>query len=148
MGEEGEEHFADDNVKCYGYEGVGSAAGSVGSCKDFGEEENLDFLNTLGPRFKTLAAVCKKTWAKGLYTRVHGFTTDCRGQRPRIRNETVQVMLVCIWRFFFPTCWSFALKTLHFLSVVYHLHNTLLCVDLEFASKVLVLLLKVFMVES
>ncbi|XP_011485197.1 desmocollin-2 isoform X2 [Oryzias latipes] len=61
MGEEGEEHFADDNVKCYGYEGVGSAAGSVGSCKDFGEEENLDFLNTLGPRFKTLAAVCKKT---------------------------------------------------------------------------------------
>uniref|UniRef100_A0A3P9J7Q5 Desmocollin 2 like n=1 Tax=Oryzias latipes TaxID=8090 RepID=A0A3P9J7Q5_ORYLA len=61
MGEEGEEHFADDNVKCYGYEGVGSAAGSVGCCSNLGDEDNLDFLNTLGPRFKTLAAVCKKT---------------------------------------------------------------------------------------
>uniref|UniRef100_A0A8C8DUS1 Desmocollin 2 like n=1 Tax=Oryzias sinensis TaxID=183150 RepID=A0A8C8DUS1_9TELE len=61
MGEEGEEHFADDNVKCYGYEGVGSAAGSVGCCSNLGDEDNLDFLNMLGPRFKTLAAVCKKT---------------------------------------------------------------------------------------
>uniref|UniRef100_A0A8C7YV59 Desmocollin 2 like n=1 Tax=Oryzias sinensis TaxID=183150 RepID=A0A8C7YV59_9TELE len=57
MGEEGEEHFADDNVKCYGYEGVGSAAGSVGCCSNLGDEDNLDFLNMLGPRFKTLAAV-------------------------------------------------------------------------------------------
>ncbi|XP_071347594.1 desmocollin 2-like protein [Trachinotus anak] len=61
MGTEEDGRYADDIVHCYGFEGVGSAAGSVGCCSDYGDDGNLDFLNTLGPKFKTLAEVCKKT---------------------------------------------------------------------------------------
>ncbi|CAN9502826.1 unnamed protein product [Ophioblennius macclurei] len=53
--------FAEDYSKAYGYEGVGSAAGSVGCCSDFGADDNTEFLNTLGPKFNTLADVCRKT---------------------------------------------------------------------------------------
>ncbi|XP_035860719.1 desmocollin 2 like isoform X2 [Sander lucioperca] len=53
--------YADDLIHSYGFEGAGSAAGSVGCCSDFGDNDNLDFLNTLGPKFKTLGAVCRKT---------------------------------------------------------------------------------------
>uniref|UniRef100_A0AAQ6ALA3 Cadherin domain-containing protein n=1 Tax=Amphiprion ocellaris TaxID=80972 RepID=A0AAQ6ALA3_AMPOC len=53
--------YADDIIHSYGYEGAGSAAGSVGCCSDNGETDNLDFLNTLGPKFKTLADVCRKS---------------------------------------------------------------------------------------
>ncbi|XP_068594148.1 desmocollin 2-like protein [Cebidichthys violaceus] len=53
--------YADDHLRSYGFEGVGSAAGSVGCCSDIGDDENLDFLNTLGPKFKTLGDVCRKT---------------------------------------------------------------------------------------
>ncbi|XP_072297664.1 desmocollin 2-like protein [Eucyclogobius newberryi] len=59
MGEEDEGRYADDVVHSYGFEGVGSVAGSVGCCSDFGEE-SLDFLDRLGPKFKTLAEVCSK----------------------------------------------------------------------------------------
>ncbi|XP_058506688.1 desmocollin 2-like protein isoform X1 [Solea solea] len=61
MGTEEDGRYADDIVHSYGYEGAGSAAGSVGCCSDFGDSDNLDFLNTLGPKFKTLAGVSKKT---------------------------------------------------------------------------------------
>ncbi|XP_077472126.1 desmocollin 2-like protein [Stigmatopora argus] len=54
--------YADDIIHQYGYEGVGSPAGSVGCCSDDGgNNDNLDFLNTLGPKFKNLANVSKKT---------------------------------------------------------------------------------------
>ncbi|TDH05764.1 hypothetical protein EPR50_G00125840 [Perca flavescens] len=53
--------YADDLIHSYGFEGAGSAAGSVGCCSDFGDNDNLDFLNALGPKFKTLGAVCRKT---------------------------------------------------------------------------------------
>lgn len=59
MGSEDEGRYADDMLHSYGFEGVGSAAGSVGCCSNFGEE-SLDFLDTLGPKFKTLADVCSK----------------------------------------------------------------------------------------
>lgn len=59
MGTEDEGRYADDMLHAYGFEGVGSAAGSVGCCSDFAEE-SLDFLDTLGPKFKTLADVCSK----------------------------------------------------------------------------------------
>ncbi|KAJ0011585.1 hypothetical protein NQD34_012560 [Periophthalmus magnuspinnatus] len=59
MGAEDEGRYADDIIRSYGFEGVGSAAGSVGCCSNFGEE-NLEFLDTLGPKFKTLADVCSK----------------------------------------------------------------------------------------
>ncbi|XP_076000751.1 desmocollin 2-like protein [Genypterus blacodes] len=54
--EEGE--YADDTPHLYGYEGAGSVAGSVGCCSDQGADDNLDFLNSLGPKFKTLADAC------------------------------------------------------------------------------------------
>ena len=42
----------------YQYEGEGSAAGSVGCCSDMGDQDSLDFLDSLGPKFKTLANIC------------------------------------------------------------------------------------------
>ncbi|XP_034469320.1 desmocollin 2 like [Hippoglossus hippoglossus] len=61
LGTEEDGRYADDIGHSYGFEGVGSAAGSVGCCSDFGDGDNLDFLNALGPKFKTLADVCQKT---------------------------------------------------------------------------------------
>ncbi|XP_033492070.2 desmocollin 2-like protein [Epinephelus lanceolatus] len=61
FGTEEDGRYADDIVHSYGYEGAGSAAGSVGCCSEFGDNDNLDFLNTLGPKFKTLGEVCRKT---------------------------------------------------------------------------------------
>ncbi|XP_028832658.1 desmocollin-2-like [Denticeps clupeoides] len=51
---------ADDIIHSYRYEGEGSLAGSVGCCSDQDLQDNLDFLNTLGPKFRTLAEVCTK----------------------------------------------------------------------------------------
>uniref|UniRef100_A0A3Q0SDK9 Desmocollin 2 like n=1 Tax=Amphilophus citrinellus TaxID=61819 RepID=A0A3Q0SDK9_AMPCI len=61
MGTEGDKYYADDTIHSYGFEGVGSTAGSVGCCSDYHDNDNLDFLNTLGPKFRTLADVCRKT---------------------------------------------------------------------------------------
>ncbi|XP_044076580.1 desmocollin 2 like [Siniperca chuatsi] len=61
LGTEGDGRYADDIIHSYGFEGAGSAAGSVGCCSDIGDNDNLDFLNTLGPKFKTLADTCTKT---------------------------------------------------------------------------------------
>uniref|UniRef100_A0A8C7DJ51 Desmocollin-2 n=1 Tax=Oncorhynchus kisutch TaxID=8019 RepID=A0A8C7DJ51_ONCKI len=58
LGTREEGRYADDIIRTYGFEGVGSPAGSVGCCSDQGNQEDLDFLNTLGPKFKTLAEVC------------------------------------------------------------------------------------------
>ncbi|XP_056451934.1 desmocollin 2-like protein [Gadus chalcogrammus] len=51
---------AEDVLHPYGFEGVGSLAGSVGCCSDIDHKEDLNFLDTLGPKFKTLASVCTK----------------------------------------------------------------------------------------
>ncbi|XP_068427691.1 desmocollin 2-like protein [Clinocottus analis] len=61
FGTEEDGRYADDVSHAYGFEGVGSAAGSVGCCSDIGDNDNLDFLNSLGPKFKTLGEVCRKT---------------------------------------------------------------------------------------
>ncbi|XP_039998688.1 desmocollin 2 like [Xiphias gladius] len=61
LGTEEDRRYADDIIHSYGFEGVGSAAGSVGCCSDYDDNDNLDFLNTLGPKFKTLADLCTKT---------------------------------------------------------------------------------------
>ncbi|KAG5286764.1 hypothetical protein AALO_G00018500 [Alosa alosa] len=57
-GEDG--RYADDILHSYGFEGEGSVAGSVGCCSDQNPNDNLDFLNTLGPKFRTLAEVYNK----------------------------------------------------------------------------------------
>ncbi|XP_070775800.1 desmocollin 2-like protein [Enoplosus armatus] len=61
LGTEEDGRYADDIIHSYGFEGMGSAAGSVGCCSDYGDDDNLDFLNTLGPKFKTLAETCTNT---------------------------------------------------------------------------------------
>uniref|UniRef100_A0A4W5KQ56 Cadherin domain-containing protein n=1 Tax=Hucho hucho TaxID=62062 RepID=A0A4W5KQ56_9TELE len=58
LGTEEDGRYTDDIIHKYGFEGVGSPAGSVGCCSDQGNQEDLDFLNTLGPKFKMLAEVC------------------------------------------------------------------------------------------
>uniref|UniRef100_A0AAY4CVC2 Cadherin domain-containing protein n=1 Tax=Denticeps clupeoides TaxID=299321 RepID=A0AAY4CVC2_9TELE len=58
FGEEDEDRYAADLLKHYGYEGEGSPAGSVGCCSELGGDETLDFLDTLGPKFRTLAHIC------------------------------------------------------------------------------------------
>ncbi|XP_029931188.1 desmocollin-2-like [Myripristis murdjan] len=60
LGTEEGGRYADDILHSYGFEGEGSAAGSVGCCSDQGNQDNLDFLNTLDPKFKTLADICSK----------------------------------------------------------------------------------------
>ncbi|XP_059922407.1 desmocollin 2-like protein isoform X1 [Gadus macrocephalus] len=47
-----------DSPHAYHYEGEGSAAGSVGCCSEMGDQDGLDFLDSLGPKFKTLANIC------------------------------------------------------------------------------------------
>ncbi|XP_026089311.1 desmocollin-3-like isoform X2 [Carassius auratus] len=61
FGDEEEGRYADDLLKTYGDEGMGSPAGSVGCCSLLGEPESVDFLNTLGPKFKPLADICYTT---------------------------------------------------------------------------------------
>uniref|UniRef100_A0A5F8GMI1 Desmocollin 2 n=1 Tax=Monodelphis domestica TaxID=13616 RepID=A0A5F8GMI1_MONDO len=51
---------AQDYVLTYNYEGRGSAAGSVGCCSEHHEEEGLEFLDQLEPKFRTLAEACMK----------------------------------------------------------------------------------------
>ncbi|KAA0708768.1 Desmocollin-3 Precursor [Triplophysa tibetana] len=61
LGEEEDGRYADDVLKTYGNEGMGSPAGSVGCCSNLGEHETMDFLNTLGPKFRPLADICYTT---------------------------------------------------------------------------------------
>nr|XP_040027754.1 LOW QUALITY PROTEIN: desmocollin 2 like [Gasterosteus aculeatus aculeatus] len=60
LGGEDDGRYAEDVVLRHAYEGVGSAAGSVGCCSDFGDDDNLDFLNGLGPKFKALGELSRK----------------------------------------------------------------------------------------
>lgn len=60
LGAEEDARYADDITHSYRFEGVGSPAGSVGCCSDHADNNDLNFLNHLGPKFKTLADVCTK----------------------------------------------------------------------------------------
>ncbi|KAM4028168.1 desmocollin-2-like isoform 2-T2 [Anomaloglossus baeobatrachus] len=60
-GQDEEHQRGEDYVVPYTYEGKGSVAGSVGCCSELrGEDDKLDFLNQLEPKFRTLAEVCAK----------------------------------------------------------------------------------------
>uniref|UniRef100_A0A8C6W5H5 Desmocollin 2 n=1 Tax=Nannospalax galili TaxID=1026970 RepID=A0A8C6W5H5_NANGA len=58
--QDSQQKFSQDYVLTYSYEGKGSAAGSVGCCSDRQEEDGLEFLDNLGPKFRTLADICIK----------------------------------------------------------------------------------------
>ncbi|KAG3294038.1 desmocollin 2, transcript variant X1 [Ictidomys tridecemlineatus] len=51
---------AQDYVLTYNYEGKGSSAGSVGCCSERQDEDGLEFLDHLEPKFRTLAEACIK----------------------------------------------------------------------------------------
>ncbi|XP_028987487.1 desmoglein-2-like protein [Betta splendens] len=48
-----------DGLQAFGYEGRGSLAGSVGCCSLLENDNDLSFLDDLGPKFKTLAEICQ-----------------------------------------------------------------------------------------
>lgn len=48
-----------DGMLIYKYEGQESLAGSVGCCSLLENDDDLAFLNDLGPKFKTLAEICQ-----------------------------------------------------------------------------------------
>uniref|UniRef100_A0A3P8UN84 Desmoglein 2 n=1 Tax=Cynoglossus semilaevis TaxID=244447 RepID=A0A3P8UN84_CYNSE len=59
MANGGENLAVKDNLLVYDYEGQGSTAGSVGCCSLLESENDLQFLDDLGPKFKKLAQVCQ-----------------------------------------------------------------------------------------
>ncbi|XP_003127928.1 desmocollin-1 isoform X1 [Sus scrofa] len=59
-GQDEEHKHSEDYVRSYNYEGKGSVAGSVGCCSDRQEEEGLEFLDHLEPKFRMLAKTCVK----------------------------------------------------------------------------------------
>ncbi|NWR61413.1 DSG1A protein, partial [Bucorvus abyssinicus] len=56
--DEDEGRPANDCLLIYDHEGVGTPVGSVGCCSFIGEDTDETYLDTLGPKFKTLAEVC------------------------------------------------------------------------------------------
>lgn len=52
---------AEDNLLSFGFEGQSSLAGSVGCCSILSTDNDLAFLDDLGPKFTTLADVCGGT---------------------------------------------------------------------------------------
>ncbi|MEQ2247675.1 hypothetical protein ILYODFUR_011594 [Ilyodon furcidens] len=56
-----QQHQEKDAELIYDYEGRGSLAGSVGCCSLLENDNDLAFLNDLGPKFKTLAEICLGT---------------------------------------------------------------------------------------
>ncbi|XP_073535302.1 desmoglein-4-like [Phyllobates terribilis] len=55
---EDESRPANDCLLIYDNEGIGSPAGSVGCCSFIADDLDDNFLDTLGPKFKTLAEIC------------------------------------------------------------------------------------------
>uniref|UniRef100_A0A8C2D4Z0 Desmoglein 2 n=1 Tax=Cyprinus carpio TaxID=7962 RepID=A0A8C2D4Z0_CYPCA len=53
-----EDGFAKNGPKVYDFEGQGSPVGSVGCCSILEDNNDLEFLNDLGPKFTTLAEIC------------------------------------------------------------------------------------------
>ncbi|XP_052441687.1 desmoglein-2-like [Carassius gibelio] len=53
-----EDGYAKNESKAYDYEGKGSPVGSVGCCSILEDNNDLEFLNDLGPKFTTLAEIC------------------------------------------------------------------------------------------
>ncbi|KAG7455194.1 hypothetical protein MATL_G00253940 [Megalops atlanticus] len=52
-------HPHKDGLLIYNYEGQESPVGSIGCCSLLEEDNDLEFLNNLGPKFKTLAEICR-----------------------------------------------------------------------------------------
>uniref|UniRef100_A0A8C3SL09 Desmoglein 1 n=1 Tax=Chelydra serpentina TaxID=8475 RepID=A0A8C3SL09_CHESE len=56
--DEDEGRPANDCLLIYDHEGIGTPVGSIGCCSFIGEDIDDTYLDTLGPKFKTLAEIC------------------------------------------------------------------------------------------
>ncbi|KAJ7338773.1 hypothetical protein JRQ81_012675 [Phrynocephalus forsythii] len=56
--DEDEGRPANDCLLIYDHEGIGTPVGSIGCCSFIGDDLDETYLDTLGPKFKTLAEVC------------------------------------------------------------------------------------------
>ncbi|KAL7984342.1 hypothetical protein Chor_002912 [Crotalus horridus] len=56
--DEDEGRPANDCLLIYDHEGIGTPAGSIGCCSFIGDDLDDSYLDTLGPKFKTLAEIC------------------------------------------------------------------------------------------
>ncbi|XP_072854986.2 desmoglein-4 [Pogona vitticeps] len=56
--DEDEGRPANDCLLIYDHEGIGTPVGSVGCCSFIGDDLDDTYLDTLGPKFKTLAEIC------------------------------------------------------------------------------------------
>ncbi|KAM3840425.1 desmoglein-4-like [Vipera latastei] len=56
--DEDEGRPANDCLLIYDHEGIGTPAGSIGCCSFIGDDLDNSYLDTLGPKFKTLAEIC------------------------------------------------------------------------------------------
>ncbi|NXK97173.1 DSG1A protein, partial [Formicarius rufipectus] len=56
--DEDEGRPANDCLLIYDHEGIGTPVGSVGCCSFIGEDTDETYLDTLGPKFRTLAEIC------------------------------------------------------------------------------------------
>ncbi|XP_062386302.1 desmoglein-2-like protein [Sardina pilchardus] len=55
------QHSPKEALLIFDYEGQESPVGSIGCCSLLQDDQDLDFLNDLGPKFKTLADICGGT---------------------------------------------------------------------------------------
>ncbi|XP_013916493.1 PREDICTED: desmoglein-1-gamma-like [Thamnophis sirtalis] len=56
--DEDEGRPANDCLLIYDHEGIGTPVGSIGCCSFIGDDLDDSYLDTLGPKFKTLAEIC------------------------------------------------------------------------------------------
>ncbi|XP_042317387.1 desmoglein-1-like [Sceloporus undulatus] len=56
--DEDEGRPANDCLLIYDHEGIGTPVGSIGCCSFIGDDLDDTYLDTLGPKFKTLAEIC------------------------------------------------------------------------------------------
>uniref|UniRef100_A0A8C6Y3W4 Cadherin Y-type LIR-motif domain-containing protein n=1 Tax=Naja naja TaxID=35670 RepID=A0A8C6Y3W4_NAJNA len=56
--DEDEGRPANDCLLIYDHEGIGTPVGSIGCCSFIGDDLDESYLDTLGPKFKTLAEIC------------------------------------------------------------------------------------------
>lgn len=82
-----------DSVLEYDFEGRGSSAGSVGCCSLLESDSDLQFLDDLGPKFKTLTEICSPTVPKTVETskteRVAKTTVDIVKPIAKPRSERI-----------------------------------------------------------
>lgn len=71
-----------DAILAYNYEGRGSPAGSVGCCSLLENEDDLAFLNDLGPKFKTLAEICQGSSFRTEFVDTQEFVPPVRASSP------------------------------------------------------------------